>query len=65
MTSREKRLQIAVDNFLAPIYADVGRLIEEGGDTPLADVLMAYGVPITCADLQSLYDESYPPELDA
>lgn len=63
MTERERLLQIAIDNFLAPIYAEVGRLIEEEGDRPLGDVLQAYGVNITCADLQELYEASYPPEL--
>lgn len=61
--NRERQLQLAVDEFLAPIYASVGRLIEEGGERPLAEVLDAYGVDVTCADLQRLYEETYPPEL--
>jgi hypothetical protein len=63
MTERERLLQIAIDNFLAPIYAEVGRLVQEQGERPLGDLLQAYGVSITCADLQELYEASYPPEL--
>jgi hypothetical protein len=55
MTEREKELQTAVDTFLAPIYARVGRLIEEQPDRSLADLLDAYGVEMTCADLHQLY----------
>jgi len=60
---RVTTLQAAVDGFLAPLYMEVGRLISEGGKTPLADVLSGYGVNVTCADVQRLYDATYPPEL--
>ena len=55
MTEREKAIQTAVDQFLAPIYARVGRLVEEQPDRSLADLLDAYGVEMTCADLHALY----------
>lgn len=62
MTEREKELQTAVDTFLAPIYARVGRLVEEQPDRSLADLLDAYGVDMTCADLHALYRATDPQE---
>lgn len=59
--ARAKTLQSAIDAFLAPIYMDAGRLVSEGGTTPLARALEYTSV--TCADLQKLYDDTYPPEL--
>lgn len=60
---RVKKLQAAVDNFLAPIYAEVGARVESGGSIPLADLLTGHGVNVTCADLHKLYEETYPPNI--
>lgn len=59
--AKAERLQEAIDRFLAPIYADAGRMVSEGGNTPLVEALKYTSV--TCADLQALYDDTYPEEL--